>query len=218
MAQPKVQPPPNPARHSHFPRLAFSGGGGPPTGNRLARGSNAVLGMLVFLGSEVMLFAALISAYLVLRAGAASWPPPGQPRLPLALTGVNTGVLLSSGVTMWAARRAARVTQPVACRRWLAVTLGLGALFLALQGSEWMRLISYGLRISSGTYGGMFYAIIGTHALHVVVAVLALGIVLWRGRFGRFAAERQTDVEVCSLYWSFVVLMWPVLYLLVYVL
>jgi heme/copper-type cytochrome/quinol oxidase subunit 3 len=64
----------------------------------------------------------------------------------------------------------------------------------------------------------MFYAIIGTHALHVAIAIGVLGAVLWRGRHGRFAVERQTDVEVCYLYWSFVVLMWPILYLLVYVL
>jgi heme/copper-type cytochrome/quinol oxidase subunit 3 len=68
------RPSPAPAR---FPRLAYTGGG-PPAGGRAApERSNAVLGMLVFLGSEAMLFAALISAYLVLRAGAESWPAPG---------------------------------------------------------------------------------------------------------------------------------------------
>lgn len=217
MSQPGAQSRPRASAGRGFPRLVHSGGGGPPAGRRAA-GDNAVLGMLVFLGSEVMLFAALISAYLVLRAGAESWPPPGQPRLPVVVTGINTVVLLSSGVTMWLALRAARLTRVTTCRRWLAVTLGLGALFLLVQGSEWARLISYGLRISSGTYGGMFYTVIGAHALHVVVAVVLLAVVLWRGRRGRFAYERQTDVEVCQLFWTFVVAVWPVLYVLVYLL
>jgi cytochrome c oxidase subunit 3 len=217
MANSGAQSRPQTSSGRGYPRLVYSGGGGPPAGRR-TRGDNAVLGMLVFLGSEVMLFAALISAYLVLRAGAESWPPEGQPRLPLLITGINTAVLLSSGVTMWMARRAARLTHVAACRRWLAATLALGALFLLVQGSEWARLIGYGLRISSGTYGGMFYTVIGAHALHVVVAVVLLGIVLWRGRREWFAAERQTDVEVCHLFWTFVVAVWPLLYVLVYLL
>ncbi len=206
------------SRRRDFPRLVYSGGDGPPPQGRGAAGDNAVLGMLVFLGSEVMLFGALISAYLVLRAGAERWPPPGQPRLPIAITGANTAVLLLSGVTMWLAFRAARLTRVTSCRRWLATTLALGTLFLVVQGSEWARLIGYGLRISSGTYGGMFYTVIGAHALHVVVAVLLLATVLWRGRRGRFAYERQTDVQVCFIFWTFVVAVWPILYGLVYLL
>lgn len=217
MVHPGAQSRPQASSGRGYPRLAYSGGGGPPAG-RYTRGDNAVLGMLVFLGSEVMLFAALICAYLVLRAGAESWPPAGQPRLPLLITGANTAVLLASGVTMWLARRAARLTHVSACRHWLAATWGLGTLFLLVQGTEWARLIGYGLRISSGTYGGMFYTVVGAHALHVVVAVVLLGVVFWRGRRQWFAKERQTDVEVCHLFWTFVVAVWPVLYGLVYLL
>jgi heme/copper-type cytochrome/quinol oxidase subunit 3 len=180
--------------------------------------SNAVLGMLVFLGSEVMLFAALVTAYLVLRARAESWPPPGQPRLPIALTGVNTLVLLLSGLTMWWARGAARLADMVTSLRWLALTLGLGVTFLAVQGSEWAQLLRFGLRLSSGIYGGIFSALIGMHAVHVLVAVLLLAAVLWRARGATYSAARQTDVEVCHLYWFFVVGVWPPLYILVYLL
>ena len=214
MAHAGSQSRPRAAGGRGYPRLVHSGGGGASD----RRAGNAVLGMLVLIGSEAMLFAALISAYLVLRAGAEAWPPPGQPRLPLAITAVNTGVLLLSGITMWLALRAARLTRVVSCRRWLVITLALGALFLAVQGGEWARLIGYGLRITSGTYGGMFYTVIGTHALHVVAAIVVLGVVLWRGRRGPFAVERQTDVEVGSLFWMFVVAVWPVLYVLVYLL
>ncbi|MGD9762593.1 MAG: heme-copper oxidase subunit III [Candidatus Binatia bacterium] len=179
-------------------------------------GRNAVLAMLFFLGSEFMLFAALISAYLALRAGAEAWPPPGQPRLPLGITGANTVVLLASGIAIWRARSAVFAVRMEACRRWLIATLLLGGAFVGVQGCEWARLIGYGLRISSGTYGGMFYTVIGTHALHVVAAVAVLAAVLWRARRGRYDVKRQTDVEVAYLYWIFVVAVWPVLYVLVY--
>lgn len=189
----------------------------PPTGERPGvRASTAVLGTVVFLGSEAVLFATLIVAYLALRAGADAWPPPGQPRLPVVLTGINTGVLLLSGASMWQALRAVRVAHLTACRRWLAITLGLGAVFLLVQGSEWVRLIGYGLRVSSGTYGGMFYSLIGMHALHVLIGVLVLAGVLWRGRGRPYGRARHIDVAVGYLYWSFVVAVWPLLYVLVY--
>ncbi|HSP96461.1 MAG TPA: cytochrome c oxidase subunit 3 [Candidatus Dormibacteraeota bacterium] len=199
-------------------RLVRSGDGPPLRDGEVVRNSQAVLGMKVVIGSEVVLFAALIVAYLALRAQAAAWPPPGQPRLPVAVTGVNTLVLLLSGITVWQALRAARDGHRIASRRWLRVTLVLGATFLLVQGSEWVRLIGYGLRISSSTYGGMFYSLIGLHALHVVAAVLILAIVLWRGRSAYFTRARQIDVTVGHLYWTFVVAMWPPLYVLVYLL
>ena len=183
-----------------------------------ARDSKALLGMKVVIVSEVILFATMIAAYLALRAQAEAWPPPGQPRLPVEVTGVNTVILLISGLTVWQALRAARAGQRSPSRRWLSVTLALGATFLIVQGSEWARLIGYGLRISSGTYGGMFYSLIGLHALHVVAAVLILIYVLWRGRAAYFTRARQIDVAVGHLYWTFVVAMWPPLYVMVYLL
>lgn len=182
------------------------------------RDSPALLGMKFIIGSEVVLFGALIAAYLALRAQASVWPPPGQPRLPVAVTGANTVVLLLSGSTVWRASRAAREGARTACRRWLWITLLLGALFLVVQGSEWTRLIGYGLRMSSGIYGGMFYSLIGLHALHVVAAVVILGVVLWRGRHIYFTRARSIDVAIGRLYWMFVVAMWPPLYVMVYLL
>lgn len=172
--------------------------------------------MALFLGSEAVLFATLIAAYLALRAGAEAWPPPGQPRLPILLTGFNTALLLISAATMWQALRAIRIAHLAACRRWLAVTLGLGIVFLGIQGSEWARLVGYGLRVSSGTYGGMFYTVIGMHALHVLAAVVVLGLVSWRARGRPYTRARHIDVAVGSLYWVFVVAVWPLLYVLVY--
>lgn len=178
--------------------------------------SPALLGMRFFLGSEAVFFATLIAAYLALRTQAAAWPPPGQPRLPIAVTGWNTLVLLASGHTMWRARRAARAGDRVSCWRWLAATVGLGAIFLLVQGSEWIRLVAFGLRVSSGTYGGLFYSLIGAHALHVVAAVAVLAAVWWRDHPGRLRRARLVDVSVAHLYWSFVVAVWLPLYALVY--
>jgi cytochrome c oxidase subunit 3 len=199
-------------------RLVRRGAGTPLSDGEAVRNSKALLGMKVVIASEVVLFAALIVAYLALRAQAAAWPPPGQPRLPVMVTGVNTLVLLLSGATVWRALRAARDGHRTASRHWLRVTLVLGATFLLVQGSEWVRLIGYGLRISSGIYGAMFYSLIGLHALHVAAAVLIVAIVLWRGRSMYFTRARQIDVAVGHLYWTFVVAMWPPLYVLVYLL
>ncbi len=175
-----------------------------------------ILGLLVFLGTEVMFFAGLISAYTVLRAGSQAWPPPGQPRLPIEVTGLNTGVLLLSALTMHLALRAARRDRRSGLLRWLAVTALLGSLFLAVQGYEWVSLVGFGLSLSSGVFGGTFYALIGAHGIHVLGAVVALLFVLGAAVTGRYTAEAHSGVVLCEIYWLFVVALWPLLYLLVY--
>ncbi len=175
-----------------------------------------ILGLLVFLGTEVMFFAGLISAYTVLRAGSQVWPPPGQPRLPIEMTGLNTGVLLLSALTMHLALRAARRDRRSGLIGWLAVTALLGSLFLAVQGYEWVRLVGFGLSLSSGVFGGTFYALIGAHGIHVLGAVVALLFVLGAAVTGRYTAQAHSGVVLCELYWLFVVALWPLLYLLVY--
>jgi cytochrome c oxidase subunit 3 len=176
---------------------------------------NGVLGMAIFLATEAMLFAALVSAFLILRAGSAAWPPPGQPRLPVAVTGVNTLVLLASAFTMWRAAEAGRGRERDAALRWLSVTALLGAVFLAVQGTEWTRLVAHGLRASSGVYGSTFYTLIGFHGVHVLAAVLALVYVLARVA-GNGVEHSAVTLETCRLYWLFVVGVWPILYGLVY--
>ena len=96
--------------------------------------SNARLGMLLLLGGESVFFGGLVAAFLQLRLGAAVWPPPGQPRLPLGLTAVNTVMLLLSSVAFVQALRAIRTDDRAGLVRWLALTGGLGGLFLAIQG------------------------------------------------------------------------------------
>ncbi|MEW6775341.1 MAG: cytochrome c oxidase subunit 3 [Bdellovibrionota bacterium] len=172
--------------------------------------------MAMFIAVEAMFFAGLASAFLVLRAGSGgTWPPLGQPRLPLEVTALNTLVLLASGAALILAERAALQGQKPT--RLLPFSLLLGALFLAIQGSEWLRLIAQGLTLTSSVYGGLFYTLIGAHALHVLGG-LAGAIWYW---YSIRKSERLRDAEkirfrVVRMYWLFVVGLWPVLYVLVY--
>jgi heme/copper-type cytochrome/quinol oxidase subunit 3 len=177
---------------------------------------NAVIGMLIFLGTETMFFAGLVSAFLVLRAGSLTWPPPGQPRLPGALTALNTLMLLCSGYTMWRAVRAIRYGQRDALIRGLRATALMGIGFVVVQGSEWVSLLHYGFAVSSGPYATTFYTLIGCHGLHVLGGVLVLLSTAVSAGNGRYTSQDYAAVEACALYWWFVVGVWPVLYALVY--
>ena len=177
---------------------------------------NAVLGMLFFLGAEVMFFAGLISAFLVLRASVETWPPVDQPRLPVVAAAVNTFVLLLSAETMRRARAAIGRGRPDGLRRWLAVTTVLAVTFLVVQGMQWIRLLRHGLGATSGAYGATFYTLTGAHALHVLAGVGVLSAVLWQALRGRCSGEHHAAVEACGLYWFFVAGIWPLLYGLVY--
>jgi cytochrome c oxidase subunit 3 len=174
--------------------------------------ANEVLGMLIFVGAETMLFAGLISALLVLRAGMPAWPPPDQPRFPLGVTALNTAILLASGFTMYRAQRRERRAE---VGRWLGVTLALGITFLVVQGIEWIRLMGHGLRVVGGVYGGLFAAVIGTHAVHVLGGVVTLVVAYRTVRQARATVRREVLTAV-DVYWTFVVGVWPVLFVLVY--
>jgi heme/copper-type cytochrome/quinol oxidase subunit 3 len=170
----------------------------------------------MLLVAESMFFAGLIGAYLVFRFGSAVWPPPNLPKLPLGVTWANTIVLSVSALTMIAALRAAQAGEQSKLQSRSLITLLLGVLFVAVQGSEWVRLIAHGLTLETGTYGATFYTLIGAHALHVWAAVLWLAVVWVGARQGRFAADRHAAVELCTIYWCFVCVLWLVLFALVY--
>ena len=176
--------------------------------------SNGVLGMLLFVFVEVMLFAGFISAFVIIKARAVGsvWPPPNQPRLPFQETAVNTSALIASGIVLLIAHRLyQRGKESVAVL--LAVATVLGGAFVGLQGVEWVALIREGLTLTSSTYGALFYTIIGAHALH---AVAASGVLAWawlRLMAGRLSREAMSTV---ALVWYFVVVVWPFLYFQVY--
>ena len=170
----------------------------------------------MFLAAEAMFFAGLIGAFIVFRIGSAVWPPPFQPRLPVAITGVNTVILLLSAVTMHIALRCVRLGAIRRASRLIAMTAAMGGVFLLIQGWEWARLIHFGLTFSSSIYGGLFYTLIGFHAFHVAGALVWLIVVFVQANRGRFSRQRNTGLQVCAMYWTFVVLLWPILYGLVY--
>ena len=176
-----------------------------------------ILGMYLFIASEVILFITLLFILFWLRSGlVADWPPPDQPRLPIGITGINTVFLLVSGYSMHRAYRAVKQNASRQLTRWLMVTCVLGVVFLTVQGFEWIRLIQFGLSMTSSLYGAMFYTIIGLHAVHVLVTVLVL-LYLWvRSSAGAYTAEKHTGVVLGYMFWLFVVLIWPILYVLVY--
>jgi len=216
-----VEPPgvPRPVRGLHIPPPPRDGGDddddrGPAPQRPVL--DNVRLAMIFLISGEIMFFGGLISAFLVLRVSAAAWPPPLQPRLPIAVTGLNTLVLLASSGTMLAAGRALRRGDRAALVRRLLATAALGAVFLLVQGYEWTRLVSFGLTLSSGVYGATFYTLIGAHAAHVVGALVWLAAVLALAARGRFVDGAAGPLRACAMYWHFVVALWPILYVAVY--
>lgn len=176
--------------------------------------SNGVLGMLIFIFTEVMFFSGLISAHAIVKSQSVGqmWPPYGQPRLPVEETALNSLALLVSGVVLVLAWFAFR-REKSAARIPLFMSMLLGITFVGFQGVEWAALLAEGLTMQSSTYGAFFYLIVGAHALH---AVGALGGLVWafhRLDQGRLTAEQLGTV---SAFWYFVVLVWPALYWTVY--
>lgn len=175
--------------------------------------ANAVLGTFFFVLVEAMFFAAFISSYLVIRAGAGlNWVPPSNVRLPVEATAINTAALLISGFLMIFSMKCFANKNPKA--KWLFLgALVLGISFVVFQGREWIGLINLGMTILSGVFAACFFLLIGMHGLHAVTAIVAM-IYLW--------FTMQDDLikierfQAVTIYWLFIVGIWPVLYALVY--
>lgn len=173
---------------------------------------NRLLGIFFVIASEAMLFTGFISSYLVARAAANIWPPPGQPRLPIEATALNTVALLLSGLC-FAMATAVDVTARNRRQLWLVASLSLGIFFVSFQGTEWLNLIRFGLTTSSSLYGSYFYLIVGAHALHVLVGLLILAYYVFHAPCDE---NGLSSLKAFGFFWYFVVLLWPVLYALVY--
>lgn len=174
---------------------------------------SAALGMLLFLFTEVMLFAGVVSAHNIARSQSLlGWPPPGQPRLPVDETAFNTAALLLSGALLIWAQRVFRENRRAA-KPWLTASIALGAFFVGFQGVEWVGLIREGLTLTSSTHGGFFYLIIGMHGLHAIAALGVLGMSWARLRRGMLA---QSTFAAAQAFWYFVVGIWPLLYWQIY--
>lgn len=170
--------------------------------------SNGVLAMLLFVIPEIMFFSGMISAFSIVRASSAIWPPPDQPRLPVEATAVTTFALLVSGALLiWAQRKFSEDRRQA--RLPLIASIVLGAFFIVLQGWEWMSMLAQGLTLTSSTLGSFFYLIVGTHALHAFVA-LGLLVRIWR-RYER-GWLHASQLATTAVFWYFVVAAWPVIY------
>lgn len=176
---------------------------------------HGVFAMLLLVFAEVMLFSGFLSAFLIAKSSAlpGTWPPPGQPVLPFASTAGNTLALLASGVVLVSAQHAFRSRDLAAATHRTGWALALGAFFVVFQGVEWARLLAQGLTLTSSKLGAYFYTLVGTHAVHAVAAIIALGWVWMQMRAGRVTRSAFGGAQV---FWYFVVLVWPVLYLLLY--
>lgn len=173
---------------------------------------NSVAGTMMFVFTEAMLFAGLISAHMVFVSNQVGelWPPPNQPLLPFAETARNSAALLLSGVTLALAWRAWRRGGGLAL---MGASTLLGALFVTSQGAEWVGLVREGLTLTSSPYGAFFYLIVGAHALHALGGILCLAWAWTRLRAGRLTGPQFVSVQI---FWYFVVLVWPLIFLQVY--
>jgi cytochrome c oxidase subunit 3 len=176
--------------------------------------SSGVLGMIIFIFTEAMFFSGLISAHAIVRSQTAGqmWPPFGQPRLPVQETAVNTAALLVSGIVLviaWFAFKRERSSAKIP----LLLSILLGGFFVYFQGLEWMALLGEGLTMQSSSYGGFFYLIVGSHAAHALAALAAMVWAFFRLDKDRLSVSQLATV---SAFWYFVVLVWPILYMQVY--
>ena len=198
------------ARPANGPVVGVAGAGAP------RRLEPARVGLMLFIAMEIMFFAGLISSFAVFRFSPVAWPPADQPRMPIPMTGLNTLVLLVSGLTFYLALPALKNSDLRQFKKLLTWTAVLGAVFLGIQGVEWVKLLHFGLTAHGSIFGGFFYCLIGTHAVHVLGGLTALVYVLVRAFQGKYDAQQRLGVELCRLYWFFVVALWPILFGLVY--
>jgi cytochrome c oxidase subunit 3 len=167
--------------------------------------STAQFGVIVFLASDMMLFAPFFAAYFLLRATNSPWPPEGvELDVPRALAA--TIVLVASSVTLMASDRAAeRPGGGQAMRRWLLVTIALGAAFVVNQLLEYATA---DFSADSHPYGSIYFLLTGLHGLHVTIGVAAMTMLFVRAVRARSPHDVATWAGGVSLFWHLVDLIW----------
>ncbi len=178
---------------------------------------NAKLGIWLFLASEVMLFGALFSSYILLRTAAADWPT-GLLNVPIGF--FNTLVLIASSVTMVMSWASLKLNDFGKYRLYMGLTILCSLVFLGVKAFEYSDKFSHDHFPSTSTFYAIYFTITGLHALHIIGGVIVMsylvgpGSKMWKTEPDRFANR----IEIVGLYWHFVDLVWiflfPVLYLL----
>ncbi|HEX2049701.1 MAG TPA: heme-copper oxidase subunit III [Actinomycetota bacterium] len=176
---------------------------------------SSLLGMTLFIASELVFFGGLFGAYATLRAQAGTWPPDGTPEIDALRAGAFTVLLLASSATQGRAARASARGDRRALVRWLAATLALGVAFLAGQASEYATLAGEGFGVASNQFGALFFTMTGAHGLHVAIGLVMIAVVLALAR-GRGPAPGHGAVEAVSYYWHFVDVVWIGLFSVLY--
>ncbi len=180
---------------------------------------NAKVGIWLFLASEVMLFGALFSSYVLIRLGAVDWPR-GAEMLNVPLGTLNTIVLITSSITMVMAWASCVMKKFDKFRFFMGMTILLGVVFLVVKSFEYGAKFQHHHFPKESTYFAIYFTMTGLHAFHVICGMVVNfylwlpGSKMWKTDPARFTNR----VEVSGLFWHFVDLVWiflfPVLYLL----
>src|SRR5260370_21078080 len=177
--------------------------------------SRGRVGMYCLIAAEAAIFTIFLVAYLFYLGKSLSGPTPQKV---LHVPVVFTICLLSSSLTIHLAVRSLRKAKAGAFARWWFLTLFLGATFLAGTVAEWRHLIyEEGLTIQTNLFCTTYYLLVGLHAFHVLMGLLALCIVWLFAMFGKVKSEHAQRVDALALYWHFVDTVWVVVFLVVYV-
>jgi cytochrome c oxidase subunit 3/cytochrome o ubiquinol oxidase subunit 3 len=177
--------------------------------------SNEKLAMWTFLGSECLLFGALISTYLLYRGKSVSGPTPHD-IYDIPYTSVSSFVLLMSSLTMVLALAAIQRGDHRRLRVWLLATALLGATFISGQVYEFTSFIREGLTLKTNVFGSSFFVLTGFHGVHVTLGIVML-LSLWSMSMrGKLPTEKSEVVEIAGLYWHFVDVVWIVIFTVVY--
>jgi cytochrome c oxidase subunit 3 len=187
---------------------------GPPIANQSSRVNSEVLGILLFIISEIMLFGAFFAAYFFIRVvNSDSWPPGDG--LPIAVAAINAAILLSSSVTLhWTDVSGKRGNQR-AMRVGIVTTFLLGCTFLFIQINEYLHL---GFTPKTSASASIFFGLTGLHGAHVVIGLLLLWMSAVRIFKGKVGPNNYKGLEVPGIYWHFVDAMWIVVFTTIYVL
>jgi cytochrome c oxidase subunit III len=187
---------------------------GPPAPHHSSRVDAQMLGIYLFIISEVMLFGAFFTAYFFFRVVKGDpWPAPGT-EIPVLVAAVNTAVLVSSSFTMHWASVSAKNGNRAGMKAGLFATFFLGLTFLSVQLNEYVHL---GWAPQDHAQGTIFYGLTGLHGAHVTVGLILLLFANIRAFRGHFTPEAHRGVEVPGIYWHFVDVMWIIVYSTIYI-
>jgi cytochrome c oxidase subunit III len=188
----------------------------PPEAHRSSRIDAQLLGVLLFIISEAMLFGSFFTAYFFVRAvqGEGDWPP--EPfEFPVPVATMNTIILVASSFTMHYALHSIKQNNRIGLQVGLATTFLMGAAFLFTQVNEYFKA---GFAISDGAFASVFYGLTGLHGAHVFVGLTLLAIANIRTFRGHFSPQAHMGVETAGIYWHFVDVMWIIVFSTVYIL